>query len=119
MKKILYGVLAFSPVLAFAASDTSLTPLVSIITALSKILGLLIPMAFGLAILYFFYGVAKYVGSAGDPKAADAGKSIMIYGVIAIAVMASLWGLVTWLQGTLGITNNTQPSQTITLPKVN
>ena len=31
-------------------------------------------------------------------------KSIMIYGVVAIAVMASLWGLVSYLQSTVGVT---------------
>jgi hypothetical protein len=61
--------------------------------------------------IYFFWGVAKYILSAGDPKSAAEGKSIMIYGIIAIAVMASVYGLVNFLQTTLGISGGT-----VTLP---
>lgn len=40
---------------------------------------ILIPLAFTLALLYFFYGVAKYIWSEGQGK--DDGKKIMIWGV--------------------------------------
>ena len=111
MKKLIYGSLLFTPVFAFAALEN----VKAIIDQLKNILGILIPMAFGLAVLYFFYGIAKYVLAAGDPKAAGEGKSIMIYGVIAIAVMASIWGLVAWLQTTLGVDKiNSVPVPTIT-----
>ena len=100
MKKIIYAALVFAPVLASAQALGNVT---IIVQQLKNILGLLIPMAFGLAVLYFFYGVAKFIYSAGDPVAAAKGKSIMIYGVIGIAVMASLWGLISWLQSAVGI----------------
>ncbi len=117
MKKIIYGLLSFAPVMAFAQNTSPTAPLgnvVNLTTQVKYILGLLIPMVFGLAVLYFFWGVAKYILSAGDAKAADSGKSIMIYGVIAIAVMASIWGLVTWLQNTVGVSNQ----GTITVPTI-
>jgi hypothetical protein len=38
----------------------------------------------------------------------------MIYGIIAIAVMVSVYGLVAWLQGTLGIS----AYQNVPLPTV-
>jgi len=105
MNKIIYGAMSLFPVLALAqdASGT-LGKVTQLVTAASNILKLLIPMAFALAIIYFFYGVAKYISKAGEPKAAAEGKSIMIYGVVAIAVMASLWGLVSYLQSTVGVT---------------
>jgi hypothetical protein len=106
MKKIAYGLLAFAPIFAFA-QGTGLSVFQSIVTQAGAILRLLIPMAFGLAILYFFYGIAKYVLSAGDAEKAKEGKSIMIYGVIAIAVMASLFGLVVWLQNVFGVQTGT------------
>lgn len=100
MKKIIYGALLLTPVLASAAGfDIFIT----LIQQLGQILRLLIPMAFGLAILYFFYGIAKYVLAAGDPEKAKEGKSIMIYGVIALAVMVALFGLITWLANLFGI----------------
>ena len=114
MKKLLYGALAFAPVMAFAQGTGLDTVNQNIITPISHAVSLLIPVAFGLAVLFFFYGVAMYILAAGDPKKASEGKSIMIYGVIALAVMASIWGLVIYLQDTLGVNNATSvPTPTV------
>ena len=102
MKKVIYSVLTLAPVLGFAQT---LNTLDNIIAFIQRTVRTLIPIFFGLAIVYFFWGLIKYIKAAGDPKLATEGKSIMIWGVIAIAVMASIWGLVLWLQGVFGITN--------------
>jgi len=116
MNKIIYGAMSLFPVLALAAGATgTLGNVTLLVQQAGRILGLLIPMAFALAILFFFFGVAKYIGSAGEQKKAEEGKSIMIYGVIGIAVMASVYGIVAYLQSTVGITNN---PTTITVPTV-
>jgi hypothetical protein len=75
---------------------------VSILSGISGIVtAILIPLAFSLALLYFFYGVAKYVWSEGTGKAE--GKQIMIWGVVALFVMSSVWGLVAFIRGELQI----------------
>ena len=102
MKKVIYSVLALAPALGFAQN---LSTLDNILAFIQRTVRTLIPIFFGLAIVYFFWGLIKYIKAAGDPKLATEGKSIMIWGVIAIAVMASIWGLVLWLQGVFGITN--------------
>ena len=101
MKKVIYGVLAFSPELALAANFTFFTDLAG---TMKQVVNMLIPVFFGIAIIYFFWGLAKFIRSAGDPKAASEGKGIMIWGILAIAVMASMWGLVAWLGTTIGVT---------------
>jgi len=63
----------------------------------------IIPIASMLAILFFFYGLAMYILKAGDPKAADEGKSIMIWGIIAIFVMTSIYGIVGFIQRSAGM----------------
>lgn len=113
MKKFIYAAMAFSPVLAFAQQG-NLSNLSNLITQFGQIIAKIIPIMFALAIIYFFWGVIKFIRAAGDPKAAAEGKSIMIYGVIAIAVMISLYGLVAWLTSSLGIT----PGGTVILPTV-
>lgn len=67
------------------------------------LLKLAIPIVVGLAVLFFFWGVALYVFRAGDEKQAKEGKSIMIYGVIALFVMFSIWGIIKFIGGNLGI----------------
>lgn len=63
------------------------------------ITNILIPLAFAVALLYFFWGVAMYIRSEGTGK--EEGKKIMIWGVVALFVMSSVWGLVAFIRGEL------------------
>ena len=116
MKKVIYAIMAsgavFTPVLTFAA--VNFDELLDLERQLGELIGKVIPIIFALAIIYFFWGVVQYIRGAGDPKKASERKSLMIYGVLAIAVMVSVYGLVTWLQDTLGIST----TATIILPTV-
>ena len=108
MKKFIYTLIAFFPVLAFAQNpQVNIDFLTGITQTLGTVVQSLIPIFFGLAIVYFFWGLIKFIQSAGDPEGAAKGKSIMIYGVIAIAIMGSIWGIVGWLQSVFGIQGNT------------
>ena len=105
MKKIVYAALAFAPVLAFAQAN--LNGISNLVTQAGQIVAKVIPIMFAIAIIYFFWGLIQFIRGAGDPKARAEGRGIMIYGVIAIAVMISIYGLVFWLQNTLGVGNQT------------
>ena len=63
----------------------------------------LIPILLSLAILVFFWGIVKFIAHTDDAKAREEGKRVMIWGMIAIFVMVSLWALVGFLQETLGL----------------
>jgi hypothetical protein len=52
----------------------------------------------GIALLVFFWGLVKFIFAAGSEEAKDQGKRIMIWGVVALFVMISVWGLVAFLQ---------------------
>ena len=67
---------------------------------------ILIPLVFTLALFLFFWGVAKYIWSEGAGK--EEGKKIMIWGVIALFVMSSVWGLVRFIRGELNIDGGTE-----------
>ncbi|KND47764.1 MAG: hypothetical protein AB201_02420 [Parcubacteria bacterium C7867-006] len=114
MKKIIYSALALAPVLTFAQTLGNLSALVQ---DFGQIIGRIIPIMFALAIIYFFWGLVVFLRAAGDPKAQEAGRNQMIWGVVAIAVMLSIYGLVYWLQTNLGVTNNgaIQPPQVLGL----
>jgi ribose/xylose/arabinose/galactoside ABC-type transport system permease subunit len=57
---------------------------------------LVIPIVFTLAVLFFFYGVTKYIWSEGDKK--EDGRKVMVWGVVALFVMSSVWGLVAFIR---------------------
>jgi TRAP-type mannitol/chloroaromatic compound transport system permease small subunit len=81
-----------------------LTKTREILDSIQGIVNILIPIAFALAILFFFWGIAKYIWSSGTAK--EDSKKIMIWGVIAIFVMTSIWGIVNFIGGSLGLDKN-------------
>lgn len=87
------------PFLAFAQNVTYITNLVdSAKMLLDKIVVLLI----ALAIVWFIWNVVKYAMSA-DDDAKDKARNQMVLGIISIAVIVSIWGLVAILQGIFGV----------------
>jgi len=65
-----------------------------------------IPLIFVLATVSFIWGVVQYVILGAEEEAKRAkGKQFMLWGIIALAVMVSVWGLVNILTTTFGINN--------------
>lgn len=89
--------LIFSPSIAFAALGGTY----GLITSIRGFIDLLIVIMAGLALLVFFWGLVKFISKAGDAKAVDEGKTLMIWGVIALFVMISVWGIIRFIQGEL------------------
>ena len=103
MKKSLsiLSALMFSvPVMAFAQGG-GLTNIANLVGDAAGIVSLLIPFVLGLAVLAFFWGIAKYVLAAGNEEKKAEGRNVMIWGVVAIFVAVSLWGFVNFLQNAL------------------
>lgn len=71
----------------------------------NNILNALIALFILAAILVFFWGLIKYLLTVGDAKARSEGLQMMFYGVIAIFVMVSIWGIIALLQNTFGVSN--------------
>ena len=57
----------------------------------------------GVALLVFFAGVARYISNRGDKSALEEGKRTIGYGVVALFVLASLFGILTLLGDSIGI----------------
>jgi hypothetical protein len=64
-----------------------------------------IPLLFILAVASFVWGVVQYVINSDEEAKKAKGRSFMIWGIIALAVMVSIWGLVGILRNTFGIEN--------------
>ena len=71
---------------------------------------MLIPIAFALCLLYFFWGVAKYVRSGAESdKAVEEGKRVMVWGVVALFVLSSVWGIIYFIRSELQL--DTSPTE--------
>lgn len=107
MKKVIYLGLAFTPVLAFAQDLGNLTSLAS---RLRDLVNTILPLLLAVAVLYFFWGLVQFLLAVGkDPKASDAGKTHMIWGIVALFVMVSIFGILNWLGTAAGLNNSVVP----------
>lgn len=97
------GALAL-PLVSFAQTG-NLTNLENLVSSVGRIVNLLIPIMFALALLGFFYGLVRYIFGKEDDK--DAAKKTMIWGVVALFVMAAVWGLVQFIGDAVGVDTDT------------
>jgi len=105
------------PVFALAQSDfTQLTSLGGNIILFIN--STLVPLVFAIAFLVFIWGAARYfIFSGGSEEGKEAGKELMLWGLIGFFVMVAVWGIVNLLVGASGFGN--QPLQNIpTAPSI-
>lgn len=112
MKKFIVTLGTLAPSAAFAAGGLE--------GAMSKILSLIntvvIPFIFALAVVWFLWGVFLYVKSAGEDGDKKKGQGVMLWGIVGIAVMASVYALVNLLKDTIVSTTDSD-NNTIVLPQ--
>jgi len=64
----------------------------------------IIPLIFAVATVMFVWGIVQFfILNADEEKKREQGKQFIIWGIIALAVMLSVWGLVGILGSTFGI----------------
>lgn len=120
MKKNLvkFGALAtLASPLVLLAQDT--TPVTNLIGSISSITTALVPILMTVALLYFIWGLIKYIIAAGkgDAEEGKQGKKIMIWGIVALFVMASVWGLTGMLGRIFGVGSGVAPSGSTLTPR--
>ena len=107
MKNNFYKVSAFLltgalPVVAFAQTSG----VIGAIGNFQRILNAIIPVIITFGLLFFLFGVVQYILKPDDVAAA---RNIMLYGIIGLFVMVSVWGLVNLLADTFVSGGATSP----------
>lgn len=72
-----------------------------ILETISRLLSQFLPILVSIGVIYFIYGVVMYF-IADDEEAKQSGKNRIIFGIIGLAVIISVWGLVFLLADTFG-----------------
>ena len=107
------------PVITFAAGQelsTGFTDIGRIVNVLTNTVVRALATLFAtLAMVAFFYGIVQYIWGVrdGKPEKVKEGNKFMINGLLALFVMFSVWGIITYVQKIFGITGNT-----IVIPEV-
>jgi hypothetical protein len=91
----------FSGSLVLASS--TVTGIVKFFTCfLTKVI---VPFLFAMATAAFIYGVFDFIRASANGEETGEKKQFMVWGIVALAVMFSVWGLVGILQSTFHVGN--------------
>ena len=71
---------------------------VGIVNSLTILMG-------AIALFVFFKGLVSFIAKAGDTKSHAEGKSLMIWGIVALFVMVSVFGILRFFYSDLGFNN--------------
>lgn len=69
------------------------------------ILNPLIILMFSLALLYFVYGVIRFLSLDAADKTRDEAKNAILWGIVGMFIMFSVYGIIKILLSTFGITS--------------
>ena len=118
-KKFYWTALALSaaPMVALAQTQGSptdnVTPIAQQFLTLLKVI---VSIVFVVALVMFGWGIVKLITAGGDPTAVQTAKGYIIWGVIGMAVLASLFGLITFLQTYFGVSPTAGNFEIPTIP---
>jgi len=68
-----------------------------------------LPILMSLAVLLFVWGVVVYIFNAGNEEKRKQARGYMIWGVIGLFVIVSVWGLVSFIGSSTGINQGVIP----------
>lgn len=120
MKKILISLVPIMtlclPGLVLAQDKKDLKWLINDIF-ISGLIRPMVPLLVGLAVVVFIYGVLTTVLAEGGEKKED-GKKFMMWGIVGIFVMVSVWGLVAILSDTFKLDTNAKNTIKMEVPVI-
>ncbi len=108
IKKIIPLALVSMPFLAMAKNITD------IVNDITGIIDVIIPLLITLAVLMLMWGIVQFITAAGDEEKRKKGRELIIYGIIGLFVMVSIWGLVGILSGTFNLSTSAPTLPTYT-----
>lgn len=114
-KKIIVATLALFPVISLAQVNYNTTGttryygygggsggggLWNLFYIVMDILSQMVIILVAFAVIFFLYGILKYITAGDDEEKRTKMKNVMIYGIIGLFVMISFWGIVNILINT-------------------
>jgi uncharacterized membrane protein HdeD (DUF308 family) len=101
--------------LPFFALAQQLDPISRVLMNMINAVRILVALAFLIALFVFAWGIVRFIVAASDPDKIREARQFIFWGVIGMAVLASLFGLITFLQRYFGVSGR---EGTIPIPGV-
>jgi len=91
------ALLLFFPVALFAQPSPNLSYLTNFLIQFEGFLNNLVFVIMALATIFFLWGMMVFILNAGSEEKRSEGKKKMLWGIIILVVMVSIWGIVNLL----------------------
>ena len=72
--------------------------LASLVNQFVELINTAIPVLFSLALVLFLWGGVRYIYKSGDVKGKSEERTAMVWGLVALFVLFSIWGIIRILQ---------------------
>jgi len=69
----------------------------------SVIVNPLILLLFGIALIVFLWGIFRFLSESSSEEARETGKRNMLWGIVGMFIMVSVFGIINIILGTFGI----------------
>jgi hypothetical protein len=124
MKKFIIALVSFSPIVAFAqtiapagVNPSNVNNATTLAQRFSYLFGVAISVLIGLAVLWIIISVVVWLVSTGENKTKY--RTNALWGIVGLAIIISIWGLVHLLTNTATLSNNSLPAGEIpTVPGI-
>ncbi|MBP9668890.1 MAG: hypothetical protein KBE09_01215 [Candidatus Pacebacteria bacterium] len=101
---VVASTLLLMPAVAFAAPST----FKELVDRLVVLMDLLVPLLITVALVFYLFGISQNVLNFADQKGGNEKmKAYMLYGVLILFVMVSIWGILRLMSDTLFSTSGT------------
>jgi hypothetical protein len=99
--KILFFLLLTVPMVAYGATPRNFAEVVTFILGYVR---LLIALLFGVTFVVFIWGLTKaWILNGDSPESIEKGQQMALWGIIGLAVMASMWGIISLVRSSAGL----------------
>lgn len=85
--------------MAAVAEPQTLADIINLFTDIGLVI---IPFLGVVAFLLFVWGVARFIKSAGSEKEIKDSKNLIIWGIVGLFILITIWGLISFLKSELG-----------------
>ena len=111
MKKtfLKFGLLSVLGVPAIAGAQ-SIGGILGLLAQANDLINRLIPFIIALTVLFFLWGILRFVMAGGDGEQRKEAQGYIVWGVVALFVMISVWGLVNILVRSVNLDNTAPPA---------
>lgn len=109
MKTLITISAIFAPILTFAFPSDFRDAVNQVISFIY----IIIPIVASLALFVFFKGLAGFILKAGDTSSHKEGRNLMLWGLVGLFIMVSLWGILRFIYNDFGFS---RPFGVPTLP---